>query len=77
MSQFNIDDIMAENGLDGDIISKEALTEILEKLTPAQREVVLMLVSGYSQAEVAMRLNLPNGTVWWHMWKVRERLARN
>jgi DNA-binding CsgD family transcriptional regulator len=39
------------------------MRELLERLTPVQREVLLMLIEGYRPAEIALKRGVSKATV--------------
>jgi len=54
---------------------REAILEVLNLLTPRQREVARLIASGLSNAEIAQRLTVAEGTVANHVEHILRRLS--
>ncbi len=49
--------------------------QCIEALTPREREIVRLLVSGYTVAEIAYCLGRHQSTIYAHIERVRQRLG--
>lgn len=56
---------------------EEGCRSILERLTPEQRRIAVLLMEGYSKAEAADMLGVSPKTVWAQVYRMRERLAKS
>ena len=58
------DDIASDGDLSDEITDKSAAMEALQKLTPQERQIVVLTsIYGYTTKEVAKMLGCPHGTV--------------
>lgn len=55
-------------------LTDDGCRSILERLTPSQREVVVLLMEGYSQREAAEMLGITPEAAWRRMSDARQRL---
>ncbi|MDP8923045.1 MAG: helix-turn-helix transcriptional regulator [Chloroflexota bacterium] len=65
---------LGEGGLEGPD-RREAILELLNLLTPRQREVAALIAGGYTNEQIARKLTLTPGTVANHVEHILRRLS--